>query len=412
MATPAQIVTCPHCSARVRAPADALGRRARCARCGKAFILSAAPATAQQPAAASPSPGASPPAALRLAGEGPATPTQAPPAAQAQQVPTHPCPACRALVPEGAVLCTNCGTHLRSGRRLLTKSRGHVGDEAEDIRSWVNGLSLLLPLAIVPYRTTIPQLRSRRANTILVVATCVLSIAGLMSILNDRYEILTETEGLARRRVSVLFQYGLWPGEHFAPIQLVSHLFLHGGLVHLVGNMLFLWMFGAAVNSVLGWKWYPALYLVLGALAGYLGHVVFGPHDVETPLIGASGAVCGLTGLYLVLFPRHDIHMAVWFRFAWWTRARIKTFAVTGIYAVLFFTAFDVAALLLGWTGSVAHAVHISGFLCGVLFGIVFLLTGFVKSEGYDLLSWILGDRWRFGRARLGPGIERPEPRR
>ena len=69
MATPVQIVTCPHCSARVRAPADVLGRRARCARCGKTFILSAAPSTAQPLDRTSPPPGAAPPAPLRFADE-------------------------------------------------------------------------------------------------------------------------------------------------------------------------------------------------------------------------------------------------------------------------------------------------------------------------------------------------------
>jgi membrane associated rhomboid family serine protease len=125
------------------------------------------------------------------------------------------------------------------------------------------------------------------------------------------------------------------------------------------------------------------------------GHVLFGPGGPPAPLVGASGAICGLTGMYLVLFPRHDVHAAIWFRLAWWLPPWIKTFPLTGIYAVIFFTAFDVLALVLGWGGEVAHGVHMAGFLCGMLIGLVLLVTGLVKSQGYDLLTWIMGNRWR-----------------
>jgi membrane associated rhomboid family serine protease len=377
--------TCPHCSARVRAPREAVGRPARCPKCGKSFVVAVPP---PRPA---PTPSQAPSGELRLLDE---AAEEAQRAKLARPSGTYPCPACHAPLPEGAVLCVKCGTSVQSGRRLLTKTRVRVGDEAEEIRSWVSGVSLIIFLAIVPYRTTIPQKRSTLANTILVVATCLISFYALVIMLG-------ESPSRALSPSSVLGRYGLWPGESFAPHQLVTHLFLHGGLAHLAGNMVFLWVFGAAVSSVLGWRWYPALYLALGALAGYVGHVALGSSELDLPLIGASGAICGLTGLYLVLFPRHDIHMAIWFRLFWWTEVHIKTFPVTGIYAVLFFTAFDVAALALGWAGTVAHAVHIAGFLSGFILGIAFLLTGFVKSEGYDLLTWLLGDRWRFARDRL-----------
>ncbi|MBM4030577.1 MAG: rhomboid family intramembrane serine protease [Planctomycetes bacterium] len=383
MAAPTVSTACPHCSARVRAPRELVGRAARCPKCGKSFVVAAPP----EPKPA-PEPSQAPSGELRLLDE---AAEEAKRARLARPTGTFPCPACHAPLPEGAVLCVKCGTSVQSGRRLLTKARVRVGDEAEEIRSWVSGVSLILPLAIVPYRTTIPQKRSTLANTILVVATCLISFYALIILVG-------KTE---RGQEAFLRRYGLCPGDDFAAHQLVTHLFLHAGLAHLVGNMVFLWVFGAAVSSVLGWQWYPALYLILGALAGYIGHVALGSYEFDLPLIGASGAICGLTGLYLVLFPRHDIHMAAWFRLFWWTEVHIKTFPMTGIYAVLFFTAFDVAALALGWAGAVAHGVHIAGFLSGFLLGIAFLLTGFVKSEGYDLLTWLVGDRWRFARDRM-----------
>ncbi len=429
------------------APRQAFGQRGRCPKCGGTFVLPAEPVPqAARPARegeaaldsararpAEPTPAARPSGSAgaspsRSAGAspsprpaaGPALPRYSPLPQEAkpgglriaeqptaftpsvpepEPVPTNPCPTCGSPVPARAKLCVNCGTRVQSGHGWIRKERGDVSGEAEEIRSWVNGVSLILPLAIVPYRSTIPQLRSRLANHILVGATIVLSMIALIAMLSE-----SEHRQLSDR--SVLSRYGLWPGEKFAPTQLVSHVFVHAGLAHLAGNMLFLWMFGGALSAVLGWRWYPALYLAFGAVAGYLGHVVFGTPQVidlgalgkisiEVPLVGASGAICGLSGMYLVLFPRHDIHMAIWLRIFWWWRPWVKTFAMTGIYAVLFFTAFDVAAIVLGWTGSVAHAVHLSGFGAGIVVGVVFLFTGVVKSEGYDLLTWLFGDRWR-----------------
>jgi membrane associated rhomboid family serine protease len=297
-----------------------------------------------------------------------------------------PCPSCGEPVPEGAALCTSCGLNLESGRRQMTKVRAGVAHEAEEIRSWVSGVSLILPFAIVPYRTTEAGEKPRWANVTLVILTVLTSIVALVMLLGDNLEPL---------------RYALWSGPRFAPQQLVTHLFLHGGLAHLVGNMIFLWVFGSAINRALGSAWYPATYVALGMLAGYCGHVLPAEPGTEVPLIGASGAISALSGLYLVLFPRHDIHMAVWFRLAWWMRPWIKTFAVTGVFAVLFYVAFDVAAVTLGWTGNVAHWVHLSGFLWGILLGLALLFTGAVRSEGYDLLTWLMGDRWKrlFGRA-------------
>ena len=102
-----------------------------------------------------------------------------------------------------------------------------------------------------------------------------------------------------------------------------------------------------------------------------------------------------MAGMYLVLFPRHDIHMAFWFRPAWWFPPWIKTFPLTGIYAVVGFMVYEAITVALGPTGNVAHGVHAAGYIAGALTGIVLLLTGLVDARGYDLLTWIMGKRWR-----------------
>lgn len=414
---------CPHCAREIRAPDEARGRRARCPGCHQAFVVpdspsgtTAAPARRTERALTVECPcgerfgvaraaaeqgvicpgchrtlrlkreqavtGAEPPAGadgLRLLDESETDDAEA--ADEAPPDPNLPkCPSCGEPLALGATLCTHCGTDLRTGRRGLTKVRVGVAQEAEEIRPWVNWVSLVLWLAIVPYKTTSQPGRSNWANSALVVLTVIASMVALVMMLGGDERPL---------------RHALWSGETFELGQLVTHLFLHGGLAHLIGNMIFLWAFGSAINRAVGeWK-YPSLYFVLGALAGYCGHVLAAAKGADIALIGASGAISALSGMYLVLFPRHDVHMAVWFRLAWFFRPRIKTFPLTGIYVVLFYTAFDVAAVALGWTGDVAHWVHLAGFLWGVLFGLALLLTRVVRSDGYDLLTWIMGDRWQ-----------------
>jgi predicted Zn finger-like uncharacterized protein len=433
MASMSRTLSCPHCSATLRANRDVRGREVRCPKCRQAFRVPASPAAdVQQPAPAvrttrsgrcpcgqqfvlpdgpedtrvqcpgcerwlilpgSPSAAAAGPVSTwEEAGQLRPLEDGAPSAAASDlwdeplPVPTKRCSACGATVAVDAAVCIRCGTNLKTGRRLLTRVRVDVDREAEQIRSWVRWVSLILPVAIVPYRSTIRQRSARAANWTLVIATCAISALLYTLLLGENEQVI---------------QLALWPGDRFALYQLVSYLFLHGGPAHLVSNIVAMWMFGAALNATLGSYWYPSLYLALGVLAGLFGHLVFWPGGEPIPLVGASGAVTGLMGVYLVLFPRHDVHMALWLRPWFWLPPIIKTFPLMGLYAVLFFVAYDVLAIALGLTGNVAHSVHISGFVSGVVIGLVLLLTGLAQAQGYDLLTWIMGDRWRWVQIRI-----------
>ena len=138
-----------------------------------------------------------------------------------------------------------------------------------------------------------------------------------------------------------------------------SSMFMHGGLLHLGGNMLFLWIFGNNVEDATGHVKF-ALFYLLGGLAALALHVLT-DFNSTTPTLGASGAIAAVLGAYAVLFPR----------------ARV----VTVIFIVFFFTILELPALLVlgGWfllqalsasmdaTGGVAYFAHIGGFLFGVL---------------------------------------------
>ena len=136
-------------------------------------------------------------------------------------------------------------------------------------------------------------------------------------------------------------------------------MFMHGGLLHLGGNMLFLWIFGNNVEDAMGHVKFVFFY-VLGGLAALALHVVTDLSS-QTPTLGASGAIAAVLGAYALLFPR----------------ARV----VTVIFIVFFFTILELPALLVlgGWfvlqalsasmdaSGGVAYFAHIGGFIFGLL---------------------------------------------
>jgi membrane associated rhomboid family serine protease len=322
------------------------------------------------------------------------------PAAAASQPPESPeqkrCPGCSQGLPAGAVICTSCGMDLRTGRRLA-QQLGPALPEAVEVDTSLEDavpievVSLFLPLAIVPYGTSVmlkpkegsSQTHAWYANLGLMILTAVASAYLLIVLLT--------------RSSANLVGYLLWNGGNFSPVQLVTSMFLHASIAHFLGNMVFLWVFGNALSMAAGIVWYPLIYLGLGICAGYVGHVLPAEAGQDIPCIGASGAIMGLNGLFLVLFGRSKVHMAAWFRLFWFTQPHVKIFAVRGVWAVLFFTAFDIAAIVLGWSGNVAHGVHLAGFVAGIVLALVLLLSGAVRSQGEDLLTWVSGGRWRQG---------------
>src|SRR5438445_10066116 len=111
------------------------------------------------------------------------------------------------------------------------------------------------------------------------------------------------------RHIAIVTRWGFTPASP-RPETLVTSLFLHGGLLHLFGNMLFLWMFGATVEWCLGHVGYASAYFVTGIL-GSLVTLAVDPGR-EIPSIGASGAISGVLGIYIVAFPHNRIRALLW----------------------------------------------------------------------------------------------------
>ena len=185
--------------------------------------------------------------------------------------------------------------------------------------------------------------------------------------------------------------------------QLISHAFLHGDLFHLAGNLLFLIIIGVKVNALVGNVVSAVSYLLLAVLAG-AAECIASLASEPMPMVGASGAVMGMAGMYLVLFPIQRVHMTAWIRIP---ILLMKIFRTRGFVVVLFYMAFDVAYLALSWETNVAHWAHLGGFCAGVLLGLTLLMTRQVDARGGDILSAIFGQlAWQW----IGTPRERKQP--
>jgi membrane associated rhomboid family serine protease len=179
------------------------------------------------------------------------------------------------------------------------------------------------------------------------------------------YQLILPAEG----EFILLHQYGLvpaWltglsdvqlPGDWLPRVTtLISYAFVHGGFMHLAGNMLYLWIFGNNIEDVLGPVRFLAFYLLGGVLAA-LAQVATGPGST-LPMVGASGAIASVLGAYLILFPRANVVVLIWF-FFFVRLIRVPAILMLGLW-------FLIQVLGAGGPG-VAWMAHIGGFVAGLL---------------------------------------------
>jgi rhomboid family protein len=140
-------------------------------------------------------------------------------------------------------------------------------------------------------------------------------------------------------------------------------MFLHGGFLHIIGNMLFLWVFGNNVEDRLGKLKYVPFYLLSGIAATYAQSYVF--PDSAAPLVGASGAVAGVLGAYLLMFPRVRIRYLV-ILIIFLTTVELPAIVGIGLWFVLQLFQ-SVGSISGGADTGVAYMAHIGGFLAGML---------------------------------------------
>ncbi|MFH1371445.1 MAG: rhomboid family intramembrane serine protease [Planctomycetota bacterium] len=161
--------------------------------------------------------------------------------------------------------------------------------------------------------------------------------------------------------------------------QFVTYAFLHGGLLHIFGNMFFLYIFGNNVNDKLGNFGYVCFYLAGGVFSA-VGHTLLN----SNPVLGASGAVAAVTGAYLVFFPQTLITIVYWFII-------IGTMDVPALY----FIAFKMIILdniIARYTPNVAYDAHLAGYAFGIIASLLLLATRLTTTSHFDL--WAMIKQW------------------
>ena len=214
---------------------------------------------------------------------------------------------------------------------------------------------------MIPLRVDIFRARAAIVNGLLI----------LVNVLAFFYELTLS----ARTGRLLVYKFGLTPSHEQllfarhginlpqAVLPLFTSMFLHGGWMHLLGNMLFLWVFGGAVEEALGHFQYLIFYLVCG-VGSALVHTVFNLGS-KVPTIGASGAISGVMGAFIVLFPRAKVTTLIPALLLFFT-VKIPAYLMLGYW---FFLQFFSGVASLGMTdqGGVAWWAHVGGFILGAL---------------------------------------------
>lgn len=202
-------------------------------------------------------------------------------------------------------------------------------------------------------------LRSTERTYSVATATATLIVVNILIFL---YEISIPPMG----QEPFIMRWGIVPDQITGHLYtLFTSMFLHGGWLHLLGNMMFLWVFGRNVEDLIGSGSYLAFYLSCGVAAGVL-QVVTSPYS-RLPTIGASGAIAGVMGAYLMKFPRARIvtlvpiivfittmEIPAWIMLIWW-------------FVIQLFSGFGSLATANYTGGGTAWFAHIGGFVAGML---------------------------------------------
>lgn len=236
---------------------------------------------------------------------------------------------------------------------------------------------------LIPLRTNLDARRPPRITVALILVNMLVYLALL----------LAERAGFDREALTGAGALASGSGPRgFRAWALITYQFLHdpSSLLHLAFNMLFLWIFGAAVEDRLRPAGFLLFYLAGGMVAG-LGHMLAAP---GVPVIGASGAVAAVTGAFIALFPRARVLVLFFF-------VIIGVYAIPAVWLVGLYVALDLINQLFDLLGSrrgnTAYMAHLAGYAFGFTTGMILLATSVVRRGEFDALSLLA--QWRRRRA-------------
>jgi membrane associated rhomboid family serine protease len=187
-----------------------------------------------------------------------------------------------------------------------------------------------------------------------------------------------------RSREAFIVAFGLIPA-YFSMLNVLTSMFVHGGLAHLAGNMLFLWIFGDNVEDRLGHGRYIVFYLLCGTAAA-LAQTLLQPNSL-VPMVGASGAIAGVMGAYLVLYPHSRVLMLFPFPVILFELPAIVFLAIW--FVVQFLNGISQLPLFErdAISGGVAFWAHVSGFVLGLILVVFMKRPERTKVEWWDTIE-------------------------
>ncbi len=232
---------------------------------------------------------------------------------------------------------------------------------------------------MLPYADD-PRVRSRRfpfVNILLILANIAV-FAHELQLSNNGINAFVDKWGFTPDQ--------FWHGHNLVTV--VTALFLHAGLLHIAGNMLFLWIFGDNVEDQLGHLTYLIFYLVGGVVANVFFAIVFS--STTAPLVGASGAIAAVLGGYILLYPRSIVRSILIFG-PFLAAGGVAAVILIGVWFLMqvVYSLSSINILNTGAQSDVAFVAHVGGFAFGLI------VTGLVRRErGQELVHWDRGQWW------------------
>ncbi|MBZ5608390.1 MAG: rhomboid family intramembrane serine protease [Acidobacteriia bacterium] len=217
---------------------------------------------------------------------------------------------------------------------------------------------------MIPLRSSEPHYRAPTVTLLLIVANVLVFL----------YE-LSLPSWMLNRFISL---HGIVP-DHLNLSSIVTSMFIHGGFLHILGNMWFFWIFGRGIEDILGHGKFLFFYLACGVAAA-LAHVLLN-FNSTVPTVGASGAIAGVMGAYLVKFPRARIVTLVPIIIFLTTVDIPAAFLLLYWFAIQFFNGVGSVGYSQASSGDVAWFAHVGGFIAGI--ALILLLPNKQRARSY-----------------------------
>ena len=213
---------------------------------------------------------------------------------------------------------------------------------------------------MIPLRDTIPSRSFPLVSVTLIVVNTIVFLYEVS--LGRELNSFIDRHALVPANLASMFEEGVNPVRAVVPV--FSSMFLHAGWIHLIGNMLYLWVFGDNVEDKMGRMRFLFFYLICGAGAAAL-HVFLSPTS-GTPTVGASGAIAGVLGAYFLLFPRSRV-LTLFPIFFFIQFVEVPAFFFLGFWFLMQFFGGTFSIGIEPSGGGVAWWAHVGGFVTGML---------------------------------------------